>query len=696
MRQLEPERESPLVLVVDDDAMARLLERAALEQVGFRVEEADDGAAAVSAFERLRPDVVLLDVMMPEMDGFSACEQIRKLSGGEFTPVFMVTGLDDLDSINRAYEVGATDFIAKPINWGVLGHHVRYMLRASRAFLELRQSEAKNRALLSAIPDLIFRIDQHGVFLEARDSEDIEYLPPPSEFPGKGLDEVLPKGVAQKAMYHLRRALETRETQIFEYELKLKKEKRFYEARIVVSGEDEVLAIVRDITERKRAEEQIIRLAYYDGLTGLPNRLMLKDRLELAIRNAARTKRKVAILSLDLDHFKRVNDTLGHPQGDLLLQKVGDRLLTCIRGTDTVARMGGDEFIVLLSEIQSIQNIALVAQRILDATSQPFIIGDHEIFTSFSIGITVYPLDSADFETLLKYADTAMYQVKGQGRNNFQFYTASMNAAVVERFMIESQLRKALARNEFQLYYQAQLDTRTRRICGMEALVRWNHPERGLVTPRSFIPLAEETGLIVPIGQWILHAACAQNRAWQKAGHGPIRVTLNISGVQLRQSNFVENVIQTLNDVGLEPQHLELELTESIIMENTEAASAALQALREKGIQLSIDDFGTGYSSLSYLRNFPVHTLKIDQSFVQDLGKDTDSAAIVRSIISLAHNLNLRVVAEGVETEEQMAFLQQCGCDHVQGFFIHVPEPAESLTQIWEEGISLNLGRLPA
>jgi PAS domain S-box-containing protein len=705
MSQFDLERESPLVLVVDDDAMARLLEREALEQVGFTVEEADDGVTAVSSFERLHPDAVLLDVMMPEMDGFSACEQIRKLPGGDFTPISIVTGLEDLDSINRAYEVGATDFIAKPINWGALGHHLRYMLRASRAFSELKQSEAKNHALLNAIPDLIFRINKDGIFLEARGQEEIGYLRPSRGFLGKRLDEVLPKEVAQKAMYHLKRALQAHEAQFFEYELNLKDGKRCYEARIVGSGEDEVLAIVRDMTDRKRAEEEIIRLAYYDGLTGLPNRVMLTDRLEVAIRNAERSGKKMAVLFLDLDHFKRINDTLGHPLGDLLLQRVSDRLLTCTRGTDTVARvagdeqrptvarMGGDEFIVLLTEMHDVQHIALIAQRILHALSQPFSIGAHEIFTTSSIGITVYPIDGASPEALLKYADTAMYQAKEKGRNNFQFYTASMNAAAVERFTIENQLRKALARNEFQLYYQAQLDSCSHKIGGVEALVRWNHPERGLIAPLSFIPLAEETGLIVPIGQWIMHAACAQTRTWQKAGFGPIRVMLNISGVQLRQSNFVESVFQVLTDVGLDPQHVEFELTESVIMDNAEAAIATFRALKEKGIQLSIDDFGTGYSSLSYLKKFPIHTLKIDRSFVQDLNHDPQSAAIIKSIISLAHNLNLRVVAEGVETEEQMAFLQECGCDHLQGYFIHIPEPGEGLARIWQREIALNLPR---
>jgi diguanylate cyclase (GGDEF)-like protein len=708
MSQFDLERESPLVLVVDDDAMARLLERDALEQAGFTVEEADDGVSAVSAFERLHPDVVLLDVMMPEMDGFSACKQIRKLPGGDMTPISIVTGLDDLDSIDRAYEVGATDFIPKPINWGVLAHHVRYMLRSSRAFLKLRQSEAKNDALLNAIPDLIFRVNKDGVFLEARGPREIGYLRPSEGFLGKRLDEVLPKEIAQKAMYHLKRALQSQETQFFDYELNLKDGKRCYEARIVVSGEDEVLAIVRDMTDRKKAEEEIRRLAYYDGLTGLPNRVMLRDRLEQAIRNAERSGKKVAVMFLDLDHFKRINDTLGHPLGDVLLQRVGDRLLTCTRSTDTVARipgdeqkptvarMGGDEFIVLLAEMQNVQHVALIAQRIVHSLSQPFSIGAHEIFTSSSIGITVYPLDSTSPEVLLKYADTAMYQAKEKGRNNFQFYTASMNAAAVERFTIENQLRKALARNEFELYYQAQLDNCSRKICGVEALVRWNHPERGLVAPLSFIPLAEETGLIVPIGQWIIRSACAQTRAWQKAGFAPIQVMLNISGVQLRQSNFVESVFQILTDVGLDPQHVEFELTESVIMENAETAIATFRALKEKGIQLCIDDFGTGYSSLSYLRKFPIHTLKIDRSFVQDLVHDPQSAAIIKSIISLAHNLNLSVVAEGVETQEQMAFLQECGCDQAQGFYIHVPEPSEGLARIWQKESGLNLPCAPA
>jgi len=703
MQQADFEREPPLILVVDDDQVVRLMERSALEQTGFVVEEAENGAMALSAFERLKPDAVLLDVMMPEMDGFSACEEMRKLPGGDLTPIFIVTGLDDLESISRAYEVGATDFLAKPINWGVLGHHVRYMLKAARGLLRLKQSEAKNQALLNAIPDLMFRINKEGIFLEAKGLRDVVYIVPPHEILGKRLDEVLPEDVAQKTSYHVNRAFQTDDIQLFIYELQIGGATHYYEARIVVSGEEEVLAIVRDVSERIRAEGQITSLAYYDSLTGLPNRLLFKDRLRQALANAQRYGRKVAVMFLDVDHFKRINDTLGHNFGDLLLQRIGDRLMTCVRSTDSVARivpeevtpivarMGGDEFMILLANIKQAQHIALVARRVLNGLSQPFMMGTHEIYTSVSMGITIYPIDGEDPENLLKYADIAMYQAKEKGRNNYQFYTGSMNVAAVERFTIENQLRKALTRNEFQLYYQAQVDIRRREVVGVEALVRWAHPEKGLVPPLSFIPLAEETGLIIPIGQWILRVACQQNRIWQTAGFSPIRMMVNISGVQFREKDFVENVMGTLADIGLDPQHLELELTESTAMENAEATLAILHALRERGVQLAIDDFGTGYSSLGYLQRFPIHTLKIDRSFVKDLDRDPNAAAIGKSIIGLAHNLNLKVVAEGVETEQQMDFLQKCGCDHMQGYLFHMPEPAERLTQIWQEGFPLSL-----
>lgn len=438
------ETEHALVLIVDDDLSVRLLERRSLEKAGFIVEEAENGEIALSSFKRLRPDAVLLDVRMPGMDGFTVCEEIRKLPGGELIPILMVTGLDDIESINRAYEAGASDFISKTLNWEVVSYHLKYMLRASRAFVKFRKSKAKNRALLNAIPDLMFRVRREGIVLEYKESEEIQLLMTSEELLGRRLDEALPKDFAEKTMYFVEQTLQTGITQIFEYQLNINNVIYHYEARIVVSGEDEVLAIVRDITERKRAEQQIIQLAFYDYLTGLPNRLLFKDRLGQSIASAQRYGKKVAVMFIDLDLFKGINDTLGHNMGDMLLKSVADRILKCIRRIDyvsrinteeiesTVARMGGDEFTILLSNIDNIQDASKAGQRILNEISQPFKIGAHDIHIAASIGIAIYPIDTEEPDDLLKYADIAMYQAKDKGRNNYQFYTESMNAATVE------------------------------------------------------------------------------------------------------------------------------------------------------------------------------------------------------------------------------------------------------------------------
>jgi diguanylate cyclase (GGDEF)-like protein/PAS domain S-box-containing protein len=444
MEQKVFDTEHPRVLIVDDDLSVRLLERRSLEKAGFIVEEAENGEIALSSFRRLRPDAVLLDINMPGIDGFTVCEEIRKLPGGELIPILMVTGLDDIESINRAYKVGASDFISKDLNWEVVSYHLKYMLRASRAFVKLGKSKAKNRALLNAIPDLMFRVRREGIVLEYKESEEIQLLMTSEELLGRRLYEVLPKDFAEKTMYFVEQTLQTGMTQIFEYQININNVIYHYETRIVVSGEDEVLAIVRDITDRKRAEQQIIQLAFYDCLTGLPNRLLFKDRLEQSIASAQRYGEKIAVMFIDLDLFKHINDTFGHDVGDMLLKSVADRILKCIRSIDyvsrinteeiesTVTRMGGDEFTILLSNIDNIQDVSKIGQRILNEISQPFEIGAHDIHITASIGITIYPIDTEDPDDLLKYADIAMYQVKDKGKNNYQFYTESMNAAIVE------------------------------------------------------------------------------------------------------------------------------------------------------------------------------------------------------------------------------------------------------------------------
>jgi diguanylate cyclase (GGDEF)-like protein/PAS domain S-box-containing protein len=442
------------------------------------------------------------------------------------------------------------------------------------------------------------------------------------------------------------------------------------------------VAIVQDITERKHAEERLSYLAYYDTLTGLPNRQLLRDRLRQTMFEADRSSRVAAVMLLDLDRFKFINDTLGHEAGDTLLKGVAERLTACVRHGDTVARLGGDEFTVVLANVAQVDDVAFVTKKILESFAQPFTIAGRELFVSPSIGITLYPHDDRDIDNLLKNADAAMYHAKESGRNTFQFFTAELNERAVQRLELETALRHALERDEFLLHYQPVMDLKTGQPKGVEALLRWRHPQRGLVPPLDFIPLAEETGLIVPIGEWVLRTACAQAKAWHAAGFCGLHMAVNISGRQFQQQNLTALVTTVLAETGLDPQCFNLELTESVLMRNVDAAIAVMGELDAVGVGFSIDDFGTGYSSLSYLKRFPIDVLKIDRSFVCDITTDPDDAAIVTAIMALAHTLDIAVVAEGVETQEQLAFLRARGCDVMQGYYFSKPVDAEALTAL--------------
>ncbi len=436
-----------------------------------------------------------------------------------------------------------------------------------------------------------------------------------------------------------------------------------------------------------RAEQEIERLAYYDSLTTLPNRALLKDRLRQSIAKTARDQKRAAVLFLDLDRFKGVNDTLGHIMGDRLLQEVARRLSSCLRETDTVARIGGDEFVVLLTGLSKGQEeyISIIARKILDQLSTPVILDDKEIFTSCSIGIAVCPGDGEEVDTLLKHADLAMYQAKEQGRNNFQFFSRQMNDKVLERLMLENNLRRALERDELFLVYQPKMDLEHGALSGMEALLRWNHPELGLIMPGRFMPLAEETGLIRPIGEWVLRTACTQNKAWQDAGQAVLPISVNLSGKQMLQQDLAEKVASALAESGLAPHYLELELTESTVMSSAEETIIILQKLKQMGVSLAVDDFGTGYSSLSYLKHFPIDRLKIDRTFVRDITSNPDDAAIAEAIIAMAESLKLRVTAEGVELKEQLDFLLTRGCDEMQGFYFSHPIPADKMVTFFKD-----------
>jgi diguanylate cyclase (GGDEF)-like protein len=564
VRELKADLEQPpenvsegaLVLLVDDDRSTRAALRYALQRGGFRIEEAADGAQALALLDRIDPDVILMDALMPVMDGFTACAKLQEMPAGKNIPVLMITALEDNHSIERAFAAGASDYIPKPIHLAVVNQRVKRVVEATRA------------------------------------------------------------------------------------------------------------------------QRHVRHLAYNDTLTGLPNRAMFTDYLNRFIKRASESGQALAVLFLDLDRFKFVNDTLGHEIGDRLLKSVARRLKHCVRSNDCVARLGGDEFTIILDDLPNSGIAANTAQKVCRALSTPFEIDSHDIFVSASIGISLFPGDGNDVSTLLRHADTAMYRAKNNN-SGYEFYEAGMEASVSEHLRMENALRRALERDELVAHFQPVADARTGQITGAEALVRWRHPTRGLVMPGEFIPLAEETGLIGPIGEWVLRTTCLQAKRWLDAGIGDMRFAVNISGGQLRQGRFAEIVQGALADAKLSPRHLTLEITESVIMEHARETVAVLRQLKEIGVNLAIDDFGTGYSSLSYLKRFPVDTLKIDYSFTRDITQKADDASIVSGIIALAHSLRLKVVAEGVENEAQRAFLIREGCDYIQGYYLSEPLPPE-------------------
>ena len=684
----DPTDETPLILVADDDMMIRVMARARLESLGFSLVEAEDGAQALELIQTVRPVVFVLDVMMPGMDGFSLCGALRATPEFAHAPVLMVTGLEDPDSINRAYEAGATDFITKPINWVIFGHRVRYMWRAAMIGEELRRSENKNKKLLDAMPDLMFHLQKDGAIQDYKLPRALQTSWSDGELHGKNIDEALAltsrgPGISKCVT----KAIQTGEMQVCEHHVKAGRAITYYESRIVAGDDDGAIVIVRDITEKKNAEEQIVHLAYRDSLTGLLNRNSLKEHLNQALCEAKRHDRLVAVILFDLDRFKRINDTFGHNTGDQLLQAVADRLLGSLRKSDVVAvgRLGGDEFLTLLPQIEKAKDAGTVARRILDSISQPFFIAGKEIFITASIGVSIHPHDGEDAETLLKNADAAMYHAKEQGKNNIQFYNRSINLAAFEHLALENDMRRALERGDFTVYYQPQVDLRTGAIVGCEALLRWPHQELGFISPKEFIPVAEETGLIAPLGEWVLFEACRQAKEWNSGLAPEVRMSVNLSSCQFRQKDLLDVITEALEHSGLEPSKLELELTESAIMQDTERAVLMLEQLREMDIRIAIDDFGTGYSSLAYLKRFPLNVLKIDQSFIKDITVNPQDAAITTAIIALARSLGLEVIAEGVETHEHLMVLRQKGCDLMQGYFFSRPVPADDFAKLLKE-----------
>jgi diguanylate cyclase (GGDEF)-like protein/PAS domain S-box-containing protein len=693
---------SGIVLIVDDDFTVRLLAREALEQAGFTVLENDDGVGLLAQFAEEEPDIVLLDVMLPGLDGFTLCRQIRELPSGKNTPILMMTGLDDVASIRQAYTAGATDFIAKPFNWLILAYRVRYMMRTSQLFQNLDKSQASlnyaqqiaglgswewdissDKLQWSDAVYRIFHIDPIGfdgtyhAFLNSVHPLDKELV-----------NAALETAISQKKPYSVDHQilLPNGDERHVHTEAEVMYDKTGTPFRL--SG------TVQDITERKLDEERIKRLAFYDSLTGLPNRVLFKENLEHALAHAERKKRLVATLFLDLDRFKWINDTMGHSVGDKLLQEFAARLHGSVRKIDcvtrgvlsdpcySIARLGGDEFTIILDDIGQVQDAAIVARRIITEVARPFILEGQETYLTVSIGISIYPDDGCDIVTLIKHADTAMYHAKDQGKNNFQYYTSAMTENACELLRLENQLHRALERDEFTLCYQPQVDMESGRVECLEALLRWNNPDLGQVPPCTFIPLAEETGLILAIDAWVMTQACRQLKEWEALGLSEVRVAVNVSGQNFLQKSLPETTRGILAATGIRPGCLELELTEGVLMRNGAETIAILGELKAMGLTLAIDDFGTGYSSLSYLKRFRLDTLKIDRSFINDLTSDQDSVAIVTALIALASSMKMSVVAEGVETLEQLELLRELGCRRIQGYLYSRPLTREDATRL--------------
>jgi len=680
------------ILIVDDDVFMRITFRDALEKAGFAINMASDGASAIACMKKFPYDLVLLDLLMPGIDGFETCSMVRAINGHEQTPILVITGLNDTESVTRAFDSGATDFITKPINPELLVHRVRCSLRANQSMTEMRSAEDRIKMLREAVGCLPIGIgitisDIHGKIIYANPAE--------AEMHGYTAEEIIGKEACQLAPPSQRKPFPPdtiREIGLWEREcINVRKNGEEFPVRLssiaVRHADGNCIGVVtacEDITSRKDAEDRIRQLAYYDTLTGLPNRLTLLDRLRSSLALAHREGRHIGVLFLDLDNFKDVNDTLGHDFGDKLLREVAGRLVVEMRKSDTVARLGGDEFVVVLNSINGQESASDAAQRILATFSKPFVIEGRQIYSSASIGIANYPYDGHDVESLLKCADAAMYHAKGEGRSYYRFFSPEINHKIMRRVAFESRLREGFEKNEFFLQYQPQWDLQSGRMVGVEALLRWQNAEFGLVAPSEFIPFAEISGLIFDLGKWVLRTACVQARKWELAGYRDVKMAVNISGKQFRQPDFLEMIEGIIRETDIAPGTLELEFTESVVMEKADKTINTLRSLKKMGVHLSIDDFGTGYSSLNYLKHFPIDRIKIDRSFVTDVNCSNDDAAIVEAIISMAHSLNLKVIAEGVENKSQMDFLVARECNEVQGFYLAKPMTADELTDVLE------------
>ncbi|MGH6945489.1 MAG: two-component system response regulator [Geminicoccaceae bacterium] len=701
----------PNVVVIDDRITNRniLTRLAASVEEGVRVKAFASPQAALDWQLVTTPDLVITDFKMPGMDGADFIRAFRALPGARDVPVVVVTVYEDRSFCYQALEAGATDFLLSPVDHVEFRARARNLLtlRKQQRLLEqrahelrsellssteqheaaLKASEDRLRRLIDTVPATISAVDAHGRVTLINSAHKQIYGIDPANAIGRTLAQVYGEDYATRHLVLNAKVLETGET-LPGFEQEVTNPKKGDE-RILLTTKSplldeagrvaDVVTVSLDVTELKRAEAKMRHQAGHDALTGLPNRALFQDYLDHALARARRTGSLAAVLLLDLDRFKGVNDAFGLPCGDLLLKAVAERLHAVLRETDAIGRLGGDEFAILQTEMRGPDDPRGLARRLIDTFGQPFLIAGEELHTSASIGITVFPTDGQSADRLLKNAELAMYRAKSVGRNGSCFFAPQMNLIARRTGLLERELRQGFAADQFTVHYQPQRDLETGQIVGIEALLRWRHPRRGMVRPSEFIGLAEDIGLIAPLTERVLERACRQHHAWQRAGVPPLRLSVNLSPVQFREGGVADLIENTLKETALDPSYLEIELTEGVMLENSETAMASLRRLHRFGVSFSLDDFGTGYSSLAYVKRLPVQRLKIDQSFVHRLGHDGQDEAIVRAIIDLGHSLSLKVTAEGVETAEQLERLIQLGCDEAQGDLISPPLPADAL-----------------
>ncbi|MFP3979345.1 EAL domain-containing protein [Marinobacter sp. KMM 10035] len=696
------------ILVVDDEPRLASALATLLRSCGYNVSEAHGGKQACELADTLRFDLALLDLRMPEVDGFAVMNHLD--SRQPECAIIVISGESSFAAVSRALRRGALDYVRKPFDpeelvatvKGVVGK--QSLLKAHEDIqLRLEKSEALHRYIVNSSPDIVFMLDAKGhfCFINSKIESLLGYKP--AELCGKHFRNILDDRDLARGVYALNapdisadnpRTLEirlktrgsrqaTRHFEITAFPISSQAWTHNSSTNGGGSGQNaSYYGTARDVTERKEAEAFINFQAYHDLLTRLPNRALFKDRLELAITHARRSNQKLAVMFLDLDRFKIINDTLGHAMGDRLLQAVTQRLEGCLRKGDTLSRFGGDEFTLLLPSVHGQEDASQIARKLIKTLKAPFLLGEHEVYVGVSIGIAIYPEAGCSMDQLIQNADIAMYHVKARGKDSYRFYSESMSIDSTHRLLLERDLRMAFEKKELRVFYQPQVCAHTDQIVGLEALVRWQHPERGLLYPRDFLSLAEETKLIGLLSEQVLDQACRDVGQWIRAGHKNLRLAVNLSPIEVEHPRFVETLIERVNVNQFPPENLEIEITENVIMNDLEQISHKLRELADIGVRIAIDDFGTGYSSLNYLHRLPIHTLKVDQSFVKAIRSGIDDACIVNAIVAMAHGLKLEIVAEGVETEKQLDYLRALGCHQVQGFFYGPAQPAAEISKL--------------